>query len=134
MEQNKSKKEKENDLDINIVTFKVIAYILMIGFSVLGGILGIAIFNGHIFFFILGIATFCILAVGGVNMLLIGVENILEVHDAFMDMVCNRYKSILNDVLIAANDKNILEELLEAADLKFELKEVDKDEDEIGEV
>lgn len=132
MEQNKNK--KDIDLDINIVTFQVIAYILMIGFSILGGILGIALFNGHIFFFILGILTFCVLAVGGVNMLLIGVENILEVHDAFMDMVCNRYKGILNDILIAANDKNILEELLEAADLKFELKEVDKDEDEIGEI
>ena len=132
MEENKNK--KDIDLDINIVTFKVIAYILMIGFSILGGILGIAIFNGHVFFFILGIATFAVLAVGGVNMLLIAVDNILEVHDTFMDMVCNRYKSILNDVLIAANDKNILEELLEAADLKFELKEVDKDEDEIGEV
>ena len=132
MEQNKNK--KDIDLDINIVTFQVIAYILMIGFSILGGILGIALFNGHIFFFILGILTFCVLAVGGVNMLLIGVENILEVHDAFMDMVCNRYKGILNDILIAANDKNILEELLEAADLKFELKEVDKGEDEIGEI
>lgn len=132
MEQNKNK--KDIDLDINIVTFQVIAYILMIGFSILGGILGIALFNGHIFFFILGVLTFCVLAVGGVNMLLIGVENILEVHDAFMDMVCNRYKGILNDILIAANDKNILEELLEAADLKFELKEVDKDEDEIGEI
>lgn len=132
MEENKNK--KENELDVNIVTFKVIAYILMIGFSILGGILGIAIFNGHIFFFILGIATFVILAIGGVNMLLIALANILEVHDTFMDMVCNRYKSILNDVLIAANEKDILEELLEAADLKFELKEVDKNEDEIGEV
>lgn len=132
MEENKNK--KENELDVNIVTFKVIAYILMIGFAILGGILGIAIFNGHIFFFILGIVTFGILAVGGVNMLLIGVENILEVHDTFMDIVCSRYKSILNDILIAANDKDILEELLEAADLKFELKEVDKSEDENGEV
>lgn len=132
MEQNKNK--KEIDLDVNIITFRVIAYILMIVFAILGGILGIAIFNGHVFFFILGIATFVVLAIGGVNMLLIAVDNILEVHDTFTDMVCNRYKSILNDVLIAANDKNILEELLEAADLKFELKEVDKDDDEIGEV
>lgn len=132
MEENKNK--TEIDLDVNIITFKVIAYILMIGFAILGGILGIAIFNGHIFFFILGIVTFGILAIGGVSMLLIGVENILEVHDTFMNMVCNRYKNILNDVLIAANEKNILEELLAAADINFEIKEVDKSEDKIGEI
>lgn len=132
MEENKNK--KNIDLDINIVTFKVIAYILMIGFSILGGILGIAIFNGHILFFILGILTFVILAIGGVSMLLIAVGNIIEVHDIIMNMACNRYKTILNDVLVAANDKNILEELLDAADIKFEIKEVDKGEDKIGEV
>lgn len=132
MEENKNK--KDIDLDVNIVTFKVIAYILMIGFAILGGILGIAIFNGHIFFFILGIVTFGILAIGGVSMLLIGVENILEVHDTFMNMVCNRYKNILNDVLVAANDKNILEELLTAADINFEVREVDKDENTGGEI
>lgn len=132
MEENKNK--KDIDLDINIVTFKVIAYILMIGFGVLGGILGIVIFNGHLLIFLLGLTTFVILAVNAITLLLIAVGNIIEVHDTVMNMACNRYKSILNDVLVAANEKNILEELLAAADINFEIKEVDKGEDKIREV
>lgn len=132
MEENKNK--KDIDLNIDIVTFKVIAYILMIGFGILGGILGIVIFNGHLIIFLLGVITFVILMIKAITILLIAVGNIIEAHDMVMNMACNRYKTILNDVLVAANDKNILEELLAAADIKFEIKEVDKDEDKIREV
>lgn len=132
MEENKNK--KDIDLEMDIVTFKVIAYILMIGFGILGGILGIVIFNGHLLIFLLGLATFIILVVKAITLLLIAVGNIIEVHDIVMNMACNRYKTILNDVLVAANEKNILEELLAAADIKFEIKEVDKSEDKIREV